>query len=644
MSLIRGDNLSLSYGPQVLLDNASFVVEDKHKICLIGRNGTGKSTLLKLISGEVLPDDGLINRSRHHRIGFLPQALPDKNDLSIREFVESGLADVKKAVDEYQILIVEDCMSPKLEGLEEIINNQDGWTIDQRVEQTLSRLSLDGELVMANLSGGWRRRAALAKALVQNPDLLILDEPTNHLDLTSIQWLEEQLVNFKGALLFVSHDRHFVNKVADQIMELDRGHLRLYPGNYSSYLDIKAQQLRDEEKTNSEFDKRLVNEEKWIRQGIKARRTRNEGRVRALKKMRTEHSQRRNVIGKANFSASVSKQGSKIIASMENLQVGFDKPLIRPMTYIIQKGDKIGVLGDNGCGKTTFIKTLLGQIKPLAGTLETSENIEVAYFDQLRDGIDLNKTVSDNLAEGKDFVVIDGNQRHVISYMADFNFTPDRVRAPAHSLSGGEINRLLLAKLFTRPANLFVLDEPTNDLDVETLEILETMLVEIAATVIIISHDRTFLDNCCSELLVFDNRLPLIAEDQSISTSEHESDLFQVIEITGGYQDWKAYFAQHCQLKEKTKKSSKLKPVTNTVKKTVSKKLSFKDQKELDELPAIIDDLEKQQKDFEQQMGEADFYKDSKRSSQVLEAFERNKTELEKAYQKWDKLEAMKAD
>ncbi|MCF6193875.1 MAG: ATP-binding cassette domain-containing protein, partial [Kangiellaceae bacterium] len=583
-------------------------------------------------------------RSRHHRIGFLPQALPDKNELSIREFVESGLADVRKAVDEYQVLIVEDCMSPKLEGLEEIINNQDGWTIDQRVEQTLSRLSLDGELVMANLSGGWRRRASLAKALVQNPDLLILDEPTNHLDLTSIQWLEEQLVNFKGALLFVSHDRHFVNKVADQIMELDRGHLRLYPGNYSSYLDIKAQQLRDEEKTNSEFDKRLANEEKWIRQGIKARRTRNEGRVRALKKMRTEHSQRRNVIGKANFSASVSEQGSKIIASMENLQVGFDKPLIRPMTYIIQKGDKIGVLGDNGCGKTTFIKTLLGQIKPLAGTLETSENIEVAYFDQLRDGIDLNKTVSDNLTEGKDFVVIDGNQRHVISYMADFNFTPDRVRAPAHSLSGGEINRLLLAKLFTRPANLFVLDEPTNDLDVETLEILETMLVEIAATVIIISHDRTFLDNCCSELLVFDNQLPLIVDDQPIAISEQESNLFQVIEITGGYQDWKAYFAQHCQSKEKSKKSSKLKPVTKTASKTVSKRLSYKDQKELDELPAIIDDLERRQKDFEEQMGEADFYNDSKRSSQVLEAFEGNKTELEKAYQKWDKLEAMKAD
>lgn len=443
MSLIRGDNLSLAYGPQILLDNTSFVVEEGQKICLIGRNGTGKSTLLKLISGEVMPDDGLINRSRHHRIGFLPQALPEKTEQSIRAFVESGLAEVKKAVDEYQELIVKDHLSPKLEALEEIINANDGWTIDQRVEQTLSRLSLDGDIKMANLSGGWRRRAALAKALVQEPDLLILDEPTNHLDLTSIHWLEEQLLKFKGALLFVSHDRHFVNKVADTIMELDRGHLRLYPGNYQAYLELKAQQLKDEDKTNMEFDKRLANEEKWIRQGIKARRTRNEGRVRALKKMRQEHSERRNVIGNVNLKASVAKQGSKIIATMDNMQVGFDKPLITPLSYIIQKGDKIGVLGDNGCGKTTFIKTFLGQIPPYSGSFTASENIEVAYFDQLRDGINLQKTVSDNIADGKDFVLVDGQEKHVISYMADFNFTPDRVRAPAHSLSGGEINRLL---------------------------------------------------------------------------------------------------------------------------------------------------------------------------------------------------------
>ncbi|MGB0496161.1 MAG: ATP-binding cassette domain-containing protein, partial [Kangiellaceae bacterium] len=594
MSLIRGDNLSLSYGPQVLLDNASFVVEERQKICLIGRNGTGKSTLLKLINEEVMPDDGSINRSRHHRIGFLPQALPAKTSHTIREFVESGLSDVIALVDEYQDLIVKDCTSPKLESLEEKITASEGWAVEQRVSQTLSRLSLDGDLKMENLSGGWRRRAALAKALVQNPDLLILDEPTNHLDLASIKWLETQLVSFKGALLFVSHDRHFVNQVSDRIMELDRGHLRNYPGNYQSYLALKAQQLKDEEKTNSEFDKRLANEEKWIRQGIKARRTRNEGRVRALKKMRQAHSERRNQIGKASFNATVSAQSSKIVASMKSMQVGYDQALTRPITSIIQKGDKIGILGNNGCGKTTFIKTLLGEIPPFKGELNASENIEVAYFDQLRDGIDLQKSVSDNLTDGKDFVMVDGQQKHVISYMADFNFTPDRVRAPAHSLSGGEINRLLLAKLFTRPANLFVLDEPTNDLDVETLEILEQMLVEMKATFIIISHDGVFLDNCCSELLVFDNELPLQKEHMDLSDINKDSigaNLFQIIEIIGGYQDWVKYYEAHLPTQQKSDKSSNASS-TNKKSETEGKKLTFAEKKQLEELPIKIEKLE----------------------------------------------------
>jgi len=614
------------------------VIEQRQKVCLIGRNGTGKSTLLKLINKEVLPDDGVINRSNQMTIAFLNQALPEKNQLTIRQYVASGLSDVIEAVEAYQKLIVEDCQSPKLEALDQMINAQDGWAAEQRVEQTLSRLTLDGDQVMESLSGGWRRRAALAKALVQNPDLLILDEPTNHLDLSSIQWLEEQLIKFRGALLFVSHDRQFVNKVADQIMELDRGHLRLYPGNYQSYLEIKAQQLRDEEKTNAEFDKRLVKEEKWVRQGIKARRTRNEGRVRALKKMRQEHAERRNRLGNSQFNANVAKQNSKIVATMKQLVVGHLQPLITPLDYIIQKGDKIGILGDNGCGKTTFIKTLLGQLPALSGSFRSSDNIKVAYFDQLRDGIDLKKTVSDNLTDGKDFVIIDGQERHVISYMADFNFTPDRVRAPAHSLSGGEINRLLLAKLFTQAANLFVLDEPTNDLDVETLEILEQMLVEISATVIVISHDRAFLDNCCSELLVFDNQL--------LTDTEKKQNLFKVIEISGGYQDWKSYLAQQLPKLEKiaiteqksSSKSSENAKNGNQLEKK-SLKLSFSEVKRLKELPQLIEALEIKIAEFELQMSQPEFYQAREDADKILTEFEQARSELSSHYSEWDKLE-----
>ena len=628
MSLIRGDKLSLSYGPQVLLDNASFAIEERQKVCLVGRNGTGKSTLLQVINGEVAADDGNINRSRSHRIGFLPQALPEKSNYSIREFVESGLADVKKWVEDYQTLIMEDHESPRLADLESNINAHDGWTIETRVNQTLSRLALDGEIKMSELSGGWRRRAALAKALVQEPDLLILDEPTNHLDLSSIQWLEEQLNAFKGALLFVSHDRQFVNKVADTIMELDRGHIRFYPGNYQAYTDLKELQLKDEEKVNMEFDKKLAQEEVWIRQGIKARRTRNEGRVRALKKMRQERAERRNQVGTSKIQATVATAGSKIVAKMDELQVGYDKALTIPFSGILQKGDKIGVLGNNGSGKTTFIKTLLGQIPAFAGKMEVSDTLEIAYFDQLREAVDLKKTVSDNIADGKEFVVVDGKERHVISYMQDFNFTADNVRAPASSLSGGEINRLLLAKLFTRPANLFILDEPTNDLDVETLEILEQMLVEIKATVIIISHDRLFLDNCCSELLVFDNQLPPLYQV--------ESDQYQIIEIVGGYQDWQHYFKRAMPVEKKadTSKKEKSKAKAKPV------KLTFKEQRALDELPQKIEEMEEKIAEIEGQMAQADFYQDRDKADSVVKEFEGLQNQLASDYELWDELEA----
>lgn len=631
MSLIRGDKLSLSYGPQVLLDNASFAIEEKQKVCLVGRNGTGKSTLLKVINGEVAPDDGSVNRSRNHRVGFLPQALPEKSNLSVEEFVESGLAQVKQWVDDYQTLIMEDHESPKLASLEEKINSHDGWTIETRVKQTLSKLGLNGAIKMNELSGGWRRRAALAKALVQEPDLLILDEPTNHLDLSSIQWLEEQLKSFKGALLFVSHDRHFVNQVSDTIMELDRGHIKFFPGNYQAYTELKEQQLKEEDKVNSEFDKKLAQEEVWIRQGIKARRTRNEGRVRALKQMRRERAERRNQVGTSKIQASVMSKGSKVVAKMKELEVGYDRSLTLPLTTIIQKGDKIGVLGNNGSGKTTFIKTLLGELQPFAGELELSESIEVAYFDQLRESVDLTKTVSENIGDGREFVVVDGKERHVISYMQDFNFTADNVRAPASSLSGGEVNRLLLAKLFTKPANMFVLDEPTNDLDVETLEILEQMLVEIEATVIIISHDRAFLENCCSELFVFDNQLPPLYEV--------ESDQFQIIEIVGGYQDWLHYFDNAMPKTKKVSTDKKEKPKA----KPKTAKLSYKEQRALDELPQKIEQAESKIAEIETQMAQPDFYQDREKADKTVKEFEGLQNQLAKDYELWDALEEKKA-
>lgn len=629
MSLLRGDKLCLAFGTQVILDNASFSLEARQKVCLVGRNGTGKSTLLKVINEEMALDDGVLNRAKGHRIGFLHQALPEKSDLSIRQYVESGLADVTRWVEDYQTLIMEDMNSPKLGELEQKITLNDGWNVESRVNQTLTRLELDGSIKMAALSGGWRRRAALARALVQAPDLLILDEPTNHLDLSSIQWLEKQLIAFKGALLFISHDRQFVNQVADTIMELDRGKIRFFPGNYQAYSDLKEQQLKEEEKVNKEFDKRLAAEEEWIRQGIKARRTRNEGRVRTLKKMRSERAARLGQMGTSNIQASVTTAGSKVVANMEGLQTGYEKALCLPFTGVIQKGDKIGILGDNGCGKTTLIKTLLGKIPPFAGSIETSDTLEVAYFDQLREGIDLSQSVSDNIADGREFVVVDGKERHVISYMQDFNFAPESVRAPASSLSGGEINRLLLAKLFTRPANLLILDEPTNDLDVETLEILEQMLVEITATVIIISHDRLFLDNCCSSLLVFDNQLPPL--------DQQASDKFQIIEIFGGYQDWKRYFEQA--MPEEKKSDAAKKSKTKPKEKKTPKKLSLKEQKQLDELPIIIEQLEEKVAAIEAHISQPDFFKDKQQSQQYLNELEAQQKQLKKAYQEWEALE-----
>jgi len=625
MAILRADGLQLSYGSQVLLDNVSFAIEEKQKISLLGRNGTGKSSLLRVIAGIDKPDDGQLTYSKAHRIAYLPQALPERSKISVWDYVAEGVAEISQAIEAYQRLLAEGIHDSRVESLEAQINAADGWQLETRIKHTLQRLNLPSDVELAELSGGWRRRVALAKALVQQPDLLILDEPTNHLDINSILWLEEQLQAFSGALLFVSHDRRFVDNLANVLFELDRGRLTIYPDRYSQYQAMKAKALQDEATHNAEFDKKLAQEEAWIRQGIKARRTRNEGRVRALKKMREEHAQRRKQLGTSRMQVSVSGQASKIVARFEELQVGYGEPLNQPFTNIIQRGDKIGILGDNGSGKSTFIKTLLGELEPVAGKLRRSDNIQVAYFDQLREAVALDKTVADNLGEGKDFVEVDGQRRHVIGYMQDFCFTPDRARAPARLLSGGEINRLLLAKLFTKPANLFVLDEPTNDLDVETLEVLENILVEIKATVIVISHDRDFLDNCCSDLWVF--------------YRPDGQKLHQIIDIVGGYREWQDYLSKQDQDSAKTVKKALKSAAISPEKKKSSRKLSYKEQRELDELPKMIEILEKEIDSIEQQIAAPGFYDDHQASAATLQLLHQHQQQLEELFLRWEKLE-----
>lgn len=634
MAIVRGDNLSLSYGQQILLRDVCFAIEEKQKICLLGRNGTGKSTLLKLIAGQIKPDDGRIVKSKNHLVAFLSQALPEKNSQTVHSYVSAGLAEIQICLDEYQKLLVENPQSARLSELEAQINYQDAWNIDKRIASVLSRLELNPQVKMSQLSGGWRKRTALARALVQNPHLLILDEPTNHLDLQSIQWLEELLTGFSGALLFVSHDRAFVNKIADSIMELDRGSLQFYPGDYQAYRQIKDQQLKAEEKTNAEFDKKLANEEVWIRQGIKARRTRNEGRVRALKKMRQQTSERLKPLAVSELKASVLGSGSKLMVKANNLQIGYDSPLNVAFSAFVQKGDKIGILGDNGCGKTTLIKTLLAEIKPYAGELATSDNLQIAYLDQLREAVDLNKSVSENIGDGREFVVIDGKQTHVISYMKQFNFSADNVRAPASNLSGGEINRLLLAKLFTRPANLFILDEPTNDLDVETLEVLENMLVEIQATVIIISHDREFLDNCCSSLWVF-NTNP--STQQTTENSKCE-----IIQIVGGYQQWLDYKKHLVSITKEKDNQSKATQKTNKIRQK-PQKLTYKESKLLEELPDKIERSEAKLSELEALISQQNFYQDREKSAKILAQYEDLQKSLQRDYQLWGEIEQKQA-
>lgn len=636
MALLKFTNVSLAFGVTPLLDGVSWQIERGERVCIIGRNGTGKSSLLRIVKGEQQADDGEVWRAPALKIGELPQELPRADDRSVFDVVAAGLAGVGELLAEYHHLTQDTSGELDMERLMHVqqeLEARDGWRLQQLVESTLSRLQLPAEKTLAELSGGWRRRVLLAQALVAEPDLLLLDEPTNHLDIGAIAWLEDALRGYPGAVLFITHDRAFLQALATRILELDRGNLIDWQGDYASFLVHKEQQLAAEETANALFDKRLAQEEVWIRQGIKARRTRNEGRVRALKAMRNERSERRERQGKANLLLETADKSGKQVILAEHMRYAHPggEPLIRDLTLLIQRGDRIGLLGPNGSGKTTLLKLLLGDLQPTAGKIQYGTKLEIAYFDQLRLQLEPEKTVIDNLAEGREFITINGQDRHVLSYLGDFLFSPQRARTPVKALSGGERARLLLAKLFSKPANLLVLDEPTNDLDVETLELLEEVLLSFEGTVLMVSHDRAFLDNVVTSTLVFEGE-------------------GQVREYVGGYQDWLRQGGSPRLLGVQTREDSKPAPAkaepvpaaapVAAAAAPAKRKLSYKEQRELDALPGAIETAEIELEALQTAIADPGFYQLPNEVTQAkLARMDALQAELDRLIERWAELE-----
>ncbi|MEX2132314.1 MAG: ATP-binding cassette domain-containing protein, partial [Pseudohongiellaceae bacterium] len=522
MPLIRLDKVSLNFGTHVLLDAVDFQLEKGARVGLLGRNGTGKTTLMKVIAGQVSPDGGERWLRPGVEVAWLEQSLPEGDTQSVYDMVASGLSEVGELLKQYHHLTAghEDTDLDQLEKVQSELEARHGWSLSQKVDTVISQLHLPADKLMSELSGGWRRRVALARALVKEPEILLLDEPTNHLDIPAIEWLEKQLQDYRGAILLVTHDRTFLQNVVNRIAELDRGHLHEFDGSYEKFLSFREAQLAAEETANKLFDKKLAQEEVWIRQGIKARRTRNEGRVRALEAMRREREQRRELQKGANFKVGAAEDSGKVVSELVNVSYSIGGlEIIKNFSGKVVRGDRIGIVGANGAGKSTLLKILLGKLTPSAGTVKLGTKIEVAYFDQLRETLDPEKNLIDNICGGQDFIEINGQRKHAISYLGDFLFTPDRVRTPAKALSGGEQNRAILAKIFSKPANVLVLDEPTNDLDIETLELLEDILLKFEGTVLLVTHDRRFMDNVVTSIMVFEGR-------------------GRIKEYVGGFSDW----------------------------------------------------------------------------------------------------------
>jgi ATP-binding cassette subfamily F protein uup len=599
MSLLRLSDAELHFGTQVLLDKLDLTVSKGERLGLLGRNGVGKTTLFRVLTGEQGLDDGERWIDPSLKMSRLEQELPLEGETSVFDWVAGGLDQAGELLIQYSSLLgaYSDADLAKMANIQDALDACDGWALQNRVETTLTQLGLNGSQLLKDLSGGWRRRVALGRALVSEPDLLLLDEPTNHLDIPTIVWLEQQLKNFSGAIILITHDRRFLQAIANRIGELDRGQLTIWEGTYQDFLKHRAEQLAAEATANALFDKRLAQEEVWIRQGIKARRTRNEGRVRRLEAMREDRAARRSQAGKANITIESASRSGKLVAEVEKAGVRFgDHTVIQNVNTIIQRGDRIGIVGRNGAGKTTLIKMVLGELEPSFGHVKTGSKLQVAYSDQLRGHLDPEGTLIDNICGGQEFIEIEGKKRHAIGYLGDFLFSPDRVRAPTKVLSGGERNRAILAKLFTQPANLLVLDEPTNDLDIETLELLEEVLLEFSGTVILVSHDRDFMDRVVTSLLVIDEQ-------------------GHVEEQAGNFSDWEARggallsTVDESRLAAKAVKSSSTSAVLEPEEKTqVKKKLNYKEQRELDTLPDLIAGLEAQQATLEEATSSADFY------------------------------------
>ncbi len=631
MPLLTLNKVSLAYGHHPLLAKVDFNIEPGERVCLVGRNGTGKSTLFRVITGAARPDEGEVWRPDTLRVSYLEQQVPHNSPDTVFDVVAGGLGELGKVFSDYQHALNEmgehdQAAMDRLADLQHQIDVAQGWNIQQKVETVISRLDLPAQRKLDDCSGGMRRRVMLARALVSEPDLLLLDEPTNHMDITAIQWLEEFLLNYKGALIFITHDRTFLKHLATRLIELDRGVLSSFPGNYETYLLRKAEMLNAEEKANARFDKQLADNEVWIRQGVKARRTRNEGRVTQLITMRRERSERISVQGKVSMQLDSGEASGRLVADLRHVNFSYgDTTIIRDLSTRIMRGDRIGIIGPNGSGKSTLLKLILGELQPTSGVAVLGTRLETAYFDQHRELLDLEKTVRNNMSNNSDFIEVKGKSRHVISYLRDFLFPPERLNAPVKILSGGERNRLLLAKLFTKTANMLVLDEPTNDLDVETLELLEELLCEYDGTLLLVSHDRAFLDNVVTSTLVF--------EGDGV-----------VKEYVGGYEDWlrqrKSADEQYKQLASATDKARVVTPVVVAVPK---QRLSYKEQREVDALPKQIEALEQQKQQIEQQIGVANFYQQEKEKiTVILTQLDGLEKALKTAYSRWEYLEAMR--